>query len=342
MTAAAAATRPAVAGLGAIDADARPALPDMAALLPHLPGHWRDAFEDRGVTGFAPPWERGRGSDASAYLAGVADPLGLSAAIGNCRYGVNLAMSEDMATALATAVNDWMRARWLGADPRLRAAILVAMEDPDRAVEEIERCAVDRRFVQVLLPMTSAMPYGKRRYWPIYAAAARHGLPVAIHGGGCDRHAPTAVGWPTHRIEDVAAWSAAFQGQLASLICEGAFAALPDLRVVLLDCGVAWFAPFLWRLTKFWRGCRSEVPWVDRPPIEIAREHVRMTAGPLDVSRDRDALARLLDQLGGDDLLLWASESGVDVAEALDVAGRRRFARETARALYPRLSEVRP
>jgi hypothetical protein len=51
---------------------------------------------------------------------------------------------------------------------------------PDQSVEksvaEIERCAKDKRFVQVLMLVMGDMPLGKRAYWPIYAAAERLGF----------------------------------------------------------------------------------------------------------------------------------------------------------------------
>ena len=59
------------------------------------------------------------------------------------------------------------------------------------AVEEIERCAADQRFVQVLMLVMGDMPLGKRHYWPIYAAAERHGLPIGIHAGSSYRHPVT-------------------------------------------------------------------------------------------------------------------------------------------------------
>jgi predicted TIM-barrel fold metal-dependent hydrolase len=87
----------------------------------------------------------------------------------------------------------------------------------DRAV------AADRRFVQVLLLVMGDMLLGRRLYWPLYAAAQKHGLTIGIHAGGTYRYAPTGSGWPAHKVEDYIAQSAAFEGQLLSLISEGVF-----------------------------------------------------------------------------------------------------------------------
>ena len=88
-----------------------------------------------------------------------------------------------MGAGFARAINDWMAAEWLDKEPRLRASIVVPMQNPELAAEEIDRVAADRRFVQVLLLVMHDMPLGKRHYWPIYEAAQRHGLPIGIHAG---------------------------------------------------------------------------------------------------------------------------------------------------------------
>ena len=141
---------------------------------------------------------------------------------------MQLLFSEDMAAAFARAVNDWMAGEWLDRDPRLRASIVVPIQNVELAVDEIERCAHDPRFVQVLLLASGDHPLGKRVYWPIYAAAERHGLPIGIHAGSNYHNPPTAVGWPSYYTEDYVAQAQAFQSQLTSLICEGVFNRHPD------------------------------------------------------------------------------------------------------------------
>ena len=100
--------------------------------------------------------------------AQVFDRWGAGHAILNCLYGVQLVFNEDMARAFASALNDWIAKEWLDRDPRLRASIVVPMQNIEYAVDEIERCAKDRRFVQVLVLAMQETPLGRRHHWPIY------------------------------------------------------------------------------------------------------------------------------------------------------------------------------
>ena len=59
--------------------------------------------------------------------------------------------------------------------------IVVPYEDGEARLREIERCADDRLYAQVFMLTRSSELPGKRRYWPIYEAAERHGFPVGIH-----------------------------------------------------------------------------------------------------------------------------------------------------------------
>jgi uncharacterized protein len=66
--------------------------------------------------------------------------------------------------------------------------------------------------------------------------------------------------------------------------------------------------PFLWRLTKYWRGTRIEIPWVDRPTEEIVREHVRFSLHPFDAPPGADDMEKLFDHVGSDELLLFSTD----------------------------------
>ena len=100
----------------------------------------------------------------------------------------------------------------------------------------------------------------------------------------------------------------AFQQALSSLICEGVFTKFPDLKVVLLESGFTWLPAHLWRLTKFWRGLRMEVPWLDRAPTEIVKSNVRLTIQPCDGPPTEEMFQKLMEHMDSDELLLFSTD----------------------------------
>jgi hypothetical protein len=348
---------------GGIDCDVHPQVPKFEALFPHFEPYWRNSFIERGIEGFAtnsyppkvpisarPEWRGSNGrpaTDLSQLAAQVFGRWQARYAICNCLYGVELPFSEDMGRALARAVNDWISKEWLERDSRLRASIVVPTQNVEFAVDEIERCAPDRRFVAVQFVSMQETPLGRRHWWPVFSAAERHKLVLSIHPGSTYRQSLTSLGWPTFYIEDYTAYAQAFQSQLGSLICEGVFTKFPGLKVVLLESGVTWLPSFLWRLSKFWRGVRSEVPWLDRSPADIVRDHVRLTITPFDAPSDPDMVERLIGHLGSDEILLYASDyphwqfDGEDaIPPGVPEALRRKLLVDNPLATYPRLRET--
>ncbi|MGC4488509.1 amidohydrolase family protein, partial [Escherichia coli] len=80
-------------------------------------------------------------------------------------------------------------------------SIVVPMQDPDLAIEEIERRAGDNRFVSILVLAQGETLLGRRHFWPVYRLAEKYRLPLAIHAGTQYRQAPSSAGWPSHRYE---------------------------------------------------------------------------------------------------------------------------------------------
>src|SRR5436305_1891031 len=230
--------------LHAVNCDVHPTVPDIAVLYPHLADDRRSWVETRGnltlnsittppsaPSTARPDWRGADGRAATSPAASgrqVFDRWHSSIAICNCLYGVQLVLNEDMAVAFTRALNDWIAKEWLDRDARLRASIVVPMQNVEAAVDEIERCAKDRRFVQVLVLAMQEVPLGRRQFWPIYAAAERRRLPLGIHAGSTYRHSITSLGWPSYFIEDYVSHTHAFQSQVASLVCEGVLAKFPD------------------------------------------------------------------------------------------------------------------
>ncbi|RMH45961.1 MAG: amidohydrolase [Alphaproteobacteria bacterium] len=345
----------------AIDADLHLPLPTVRQLVPHLDPYWADQVVRRNIdrapfalTAYPPrapltcreDW-RGLSSPAEVIAHGL-DPFGSAIAIGSHLHGVVALNNPDMAAALVAAVNDHMRTAWLDASPRLRGSILVSLEDPALAVAEIERLAPDPRFVQVLVPLMAEAPIARRVYWPILAAAERHGLALAVHAGSLYRHAPAVSGWPSHQFEDYVLQGPGFENLVLALLAEGVFGKFPRLKVVLLEAGFMWLPTLLWRIDKTWRDVRPEVPWIDRPPSEILKGRLFWTLQPVDAPGPAElsrTLAMIARRLGGLDWLLFATDwphrqfaGARALPEGLPAAALPAILAGNALAAYPRLA----
>jgi predicted TIM-barrel fold metal-dependent hydrolase len=209
---------------------------------------------------------------------------------------------------LAQAVNDYIAAEWVAMDSRLRASIVVPSQYPSAAAAEIDRCAENPAFVQALLLVSGEVPLGSRHNWPIFEAAARHGLPIVVHAGSNFRHALTPVGGTQYYFHDYLSQAPAFQAQLVSLVMEGVFATYPSLKVVFAESGITWLPAILTRLDKFWKGLRAETPWVQSRPSDIVKKHIRFTLQPLDAPRDMAVAMKLWDHIGSDEMILFSSD----------------------------------
>ncbi len=263
------------------------------------------AIDERGIPG----------ADPAVVAREVLDDQGADVGILTADDVLSVGLMENpyRAAVLARAHNDWLRESWFPRDERFRGSIIVPSQDTAAAVREIERCADDRRFVQVLLAGGSERPYGDPRYLPILEAAAAHGLAVAVHSGmeGMGlAHQASGAGTPTFYIEWHTIGSAcSIMGHLVSLISHGTLQRLPDLRVLLIEGGVAWLPGMLWRFDTNWRGLRDDTPWVDRLPSEIVRERIRFATQPLEHTDGHDDLLfEMLDAVGGREILCYASD----------------------------------
>ncbi len=290
--------------MDAIDCDVHVAPASFEALFPYLSDYWRQYITEAGI----------RLTDvAHAYPPGIATPVpssyeelservlddpGLRFVVLNCLTGFETHRNPYYAAAVASAINDWMRDEMLSRDERLRASLVVSTVATEDAVAEIERVGDDPRFVQVLLPVRSDLPWGQKGNHPIFAAARERSMHVGLHAWGRAGKAATPSGFTTTYLEDYVGNQPIAQAQVLSFVSEGVFERFPELRVVLSECGFAWLPALLWRFDKDWKGVWREVPWVKRRPSEYVREYFSFTTAPAHLPADATAVAQLLRDAG--------------------------------------------
>jgi len=295
------------------------------SLEPYLPRRWREydaTYGNRGDGGASypkgspraartdawPPSGLPAGGDLDFMREQLLDAYDIRYGILNCLTKSSRQQNPEYAAALCRAVNEWQVEQWLEKEPRLRAGITVPYEEPALAAEEIDRAAAHPGFVQVLLLVRTDEPLGRRRYWPLYEAAVRNGLPVGIHFGGGRVNPLTGSGWPSFYIEDHTAMAQAFQAQLVSLVVEGVFERFPTLKVVLIEGGFGWVPSLMWRMDKHWARLRDEVPHLTRRPSEYVRDHMWFTTQPIEEPPEPRQLLTVFDNMGGTDRILFSTD----------------------------------
>jgi predicted TIM-barrel fold metal-dependent hydrolase len=349
-----------------IDCDVHPAPRAPSELLEYLPDRYQGTVArmlknwfrmNRGTgvfTGFgalatgmrrdAMPESGPGGSDPALMERQLLEQAGITYAILIPLTITGMANPEHEA-AMCAATNAWMADRWLGdynTHGRYRGSIMVCPDLPETAVEEIERWAGHDGFVQVMIPNVARGSYGLPQYLPVFEAAARHRLPIAVHINRTPGMALLSpVGFVSYYFEFHPQYTLYYSPHVASLVMAGVFAKFPDLRFVLVEGGVSWLTPFMWRLDHYWQRFGSEVPWLDRPPSDYIRRQVLVTTQPLERPAEPKRLHEYIDWMGSENMVMfstdyphWDYDHPEPTLRRLPADLRARFAYRNAAHLY--------
>ena len=345
-----------------IDSDIHPALRSPRDLDPFLSAHWRKHIAEYGKLSHRPYAERGTyprfmpntarrdawppggvppGSDLDFMRTQLLDRYDIEYGILEPLMGASEVRNLDLSAALCSAINDWQVATLTSQEPRLRASIQVPIEDAAASVREIEKRVSDPAYAQVQMTSRSHEPIGRRRYWPIFEAAERHGLPIGMHVGGEGGHAPSPGGWPSFYIEDHHGLIHAMQTQAASLILEGVFEAFPKLNVILIEGGFAWGPSLGWRLDRHWEKMKGEVPHLTMPPSAYMKRNLFFSTQPMEEPENPEDLRKILDWIGWERIVFATDYPHWDFDDPdrafpcrLSEAERRMIFRGNAEAIY--------
>jgi predicted TIM-barrel fold metal-dependent hydrolase len=274
-------------------------------------------------------------SDLATLREKHLDRHGISKAILCHHLGLGLPgiPNTRLSNELIAAANNYMLDRWVAADPRLHAAIIVPTQVPEAGVAEIKRLASHPGVAAVMLSVNGlAKPFGHEAYHPIYRAACEAGLPVMLHAGAdtpvdVDSH-PTAGGLPATFSELYVHSGLPMNTHLMSLIGQGAFDRFPELRIVAVGAGVGWLVSSLLRAENGYKEGRRTVPWTHQSPMEYFRTRILIGTQPLDRTEPPGKIGDYLSTIEGmQDMLCfasgypsWDSDQPADITERLPAA----------------------
>ncbi|HTX51184.1 MAG TPA: amidohydrolase family protein [Caulobacteraceae bacterium] len=217
----------------------------------------------------------------------------------------------------ARALNRAM-AEFCAGDKRLIGVGVVPLDDPQRAVTEIE-AAIEAGVGAIWVPAAPAgdVSPGHPDLDPVWATLAEARVPFMLHVGASSPSLPGAYhknghprpkdwlgGGENLRAKDYFALNFAPQNFLCALALDGVFDRHTALRGGVIELGAGWVPDFLRRLDQAWKGWRKTDPVVaslSAPPSELVRRAVRFTPY---ATEDAGAIIRE----GGPDLFLFSSD----------------------------------
>lgn len=128
---------------------------------------------------------------------------------------------------------------------------------------------------------------------------------------------------------------------LNSFVCEGVFETFPELRIIFVECGLAWVPALLWRMDKNYRGMQTEVPWLKRKPSEYVIQNCRFTTQPIEEPDNYGHLLQIFDMMQADKTVMfaadyphWDNDAPSFVLKRLPGRFKNRIAGETAKEIY--------
>jgi predicted TIM-barrel fold metal-dependent hydrolase len=328
-------------------------------LIPYLPEQYHSRFARGGAESShlnlntpigrirkdcIPPSSGPAASDPEFMISDLIEPYNIEFAIltGDWR-NVTTMHDPDYAAAIASAYNDHLVDNWLKY-PQYIGSILVSSYDANLAAKEIERMAGHPKMKGVIMSSAQRNLLGQRNFHPIYEAASRHGLPVALHPGqegAGGTPPPTPHGYPTRYLEWHTSLSQNYMAHLTSLICEGVFEKFPNLKVVLLEGGVAWLPGLMWQMDKAYKELRTMMPWLKRKPSEYIRDHCLLSTQPVEEPDDPKQLLRLFEMCDAENILMfstdyphWDNDMPTEILRRLSPETQQKIFYDNAKWLY--------
>jgi len=203
-------------------------------------------------------------------------------------------------------------------DKRLCGVAFAALDDPARAVEEVDAALkAGNRAIMVSAGPAGERSPGHRDLDPFWARLSETGTPFMLHIGPGTKTQPMAFrnngrerapdlhgGGENLRFADYIMLSFAPQVWLTAMVYDGVFERFPELRGGIIESGAGWAPEFLRELDLGYKSFGRTDPYLQAMPMkpsEYIRRAVKFTPFP-----GEDAGRMIRD--GGADLFMFSSD----------------------------------
>jgi predicted TIM-barrel fold metal-dependent hydrolase len=236
------------------------------------------------------------------------DREGIEAEILYTTVGLGLFGLKDLEFRYACfrAFNDWLAEHCAGAPKRLFGVAMIAIDDIDRSVTELERCVdMGLRGAMISIGQRSGESYGDARFDKFWSAVEALEVPISLHV------AATETSWTntSSRFVDFSCVFTPTMYAITSMIFSGLFDRHPKVKVLSVENDASWPLAILermddrWKHDKLWAPVNGQAAEITsgRTPSQIFHDHVACT-----FMRDRTAIVNR--EIIGRENLMWGAD----------------------------------
>ena len=207
---------------------------------------------------------------------------------------------------LSWAYNRWATEKMIPHEPRIKVMPYLPFNDPDATYRTIKEFGDRKGVIGFLVTSVRYKPVYDNALMKSYALLEEMGKPLAFHAAynWNDRFFST-----TNKFLVAHAFGFTMLNALAcaNWVINGMNERFPKLKVIWIECGVAWVPWLMQRLDNEYRMRSSECPALKKLPGDYLRD-MYYTTQPLEVPDDLDILKMNFKMMNAETQLLYASD----------------------------------
>jgi predicted TIM-barrel fold metal-dependent hydrolase len=247
-----------------------------------------------------PKWHSALGAFSGAERSRALDLLGFRAQVVFSSFCARLIFEAPLEVAYATArAHNRAMAEFCAGDPRLIGVAMVPLDDPARALAEIEQAsALGLGAIWISADAPGGRSPGHPAHDLIWATLAARGLPFILHVGSSPLSIPAPWmndGHPERKSarggaevigsKDLTVIHHGAQRFISALVLDGVLEKFPALRGGVIEIGAGWVPDMIRRLdyaASIWAKSEPHLAEMKRAPSQQIREQLRFTPYPFE------------------------------------------------------------
>ncbi len=209
-------------------------------------------------------------------------------------------------TQLAWAYTRWWTEEILPHDARIKIQVYLPLHDPEACLRMIETYGDRPGVIGFMVTSTRYAAVHDNAYMPIYAALQERGMPLGFHAGfnqqermfqGMNRFLSVhALGFVLNNLVHA-----------TNLVVNGIPERFPDLKLIMIESGLAWIPFLMQRLDNEYLMRTNEAPLLTRLPSEYLADSFYYTTQPMETD-NLEALELTMKMIHADKQLMFASD----------------------------------